>query len=140
MVQALVTQCERDLCQHRQATSCGVACIKFEDLAFEPSTPDPHNVKRLEAIFKDASCCPLREENRIRGYIDADVLKTAIRLSNISLEDLFHPVGGSPALLQLPDGCTVKCDDGKSRVAAAKSVLEAKDQVWAVNLYNQGNS
>lgn len=76
-----------------------MAYIKFKDLAFKPLTPNLYNIKRLKAIFKNTSYCPLYKENRIRGYINTNVLKTTIRLLNISLKDLFYPIGRSPALL-----------------------------------------
>jgi hypothetical protein len=116
----------------------GIVKVPIEDLVFAPDlTACDHNVNlakvsRLKRIFKTEGCNRSDPSNFIVGNISQEMLSEAMRLSNLTSEDL--RARGEPRMLYLPRFQYIKCAKGRSR---AKALLDTPcfGLWWTVELY-----
>jgi hypothetical protein len=140
MFQEFVDKIDRTIAKDRATSYLGSACVRFQDLdfSFYSSEDDSSNIRRLSDIFEKAGCFTLKAEYRIAALIDRTVFENAIRISNISAEQIRQPPDGHPPQLSFLPGYKLKCLQGRSRVRAAEANLDIAKHSWAVDFYAEG--
>ncbi|RSL73880.1 hypothetical protein CEP54_000273 [Fusarium duplospermum] len=127
-----------DVINDKNAKFQGIVKVLVEDLVFAPDlmscehNTNPAKVSRLKRIFNTEGCNRSDSANFIVGDIRREVLSEAMRLSNLTPEDLRG--GKEPRMLYLPRFQYIQCASGRSRVRA---LLETPQfgPWWTVELY-----
>ena len=132
--------------EEKQSSFRGSAKIQLKHLSFDDdidhmpnglySHLDPKNVDRLEEIFRLEGCQRLEEEHRIAATIDDQVLEEALGRSALTKASLVQQ--SDPPELKFEATTTLRCLNGKHRIAAAQRVLVVGDKWWIVDLYTSG--
>ncbi|EWZ77373.1 hypothetical protein FOWG_18211 [Fusarium oxysporum f. sp. lycopersici MN25] len=127
-----------DVIKEKNTKFRGVVKVSIEDLVFAPEfMPCDQNtsaakILRLKRIFKTEGCNRSEPSNFILGTIPASLLSEALRLSELTLDNLQDSEG--LRMLYLPRFQYIKCANGRSRAAALLDTPHLGTW-WTVELY-----
>ena len=118
----------------------GTVRIRLDKIIFpDDISLKNENIDRLVHIFKIQDCLRLEPQNHLSALIDAAALDDYLRCSSLRREQLRPLSSDTPPELRLPANRVLSCQQGQSRIAAAKVLLQGQNRWWTVDLYLKGD-
>lgn len=127
-----------DVIEEKNTKFRGIVKVSIGDLVFAPDfMPCGHNISatkisRLKRIFKTEGCNRNDPSNFILGVITQNSLSEALRLSELTMDDLRD--SERPQMLYLPRFQSIRCANGRSRATALLDTPHLGTW-WTVELY-----
>jgi hypothetical protein len=123
----------------RRRLFIGTVRIRLDKIFFpDDISLKDENVNRLIHIFRFQGCLRLEPENHLSALIDSATLDHYLHRSSLTRDQLRQVSSGTPLELVLPANRVLSCQQGQSRIAAAKALLQGEDCWWTVDLYLKG--
>jgi hypothetical protein len=131
---------DRRLVTERARKYLGTARVRIEKLKLPIGELRDSVLQKLKGVFREGGCRPLDAQNHVLATISQACLDDALRISNISADELLNPENREYPVLKISDNMKLDCLQGLHRLQAAKDIMPWKDQWWAVDLYLSGKS